>query len=73
MHLLGVHWSRTLTDETRLIAIRQLAERHTAANTATAAAARASLVRKGIYTQAGQLTPEYGGEAKPQSPRDSQR
>jgi hypothetical protein len=52
-----------VTDEARLVAIRRLAERHIAANTATPEAARASLVRKGIYTPAGQLTPEY---AQPQ-------
>ncbi|HVY34161.1 MAG TPA: hypothetical protein VG960_07045 [Caulobacteraceae bacterium] len=50
-----------MTDEARLDAIRQLAARHIEANTATQEDARASLVRKGIYTEAGRLTPEYGG------------
>jgi hypothetical protein len=53
-----------MTDETLLKAIKQLAERHIAANTATPEAARASLVRKGIYTENGRLTPEYGGEER---------
>lgn len=51
-----------VTDEARLVAIRQLAERHIAANTATPEAARASLVRKGIYTPTGHLTPEYASQ-----------
>lgn len=45
--------------EARLNAIRQLSERHIATNTATPEAAGASLVRKGIYTPAGELAPEY--------------
>jgi hypothetical protein len=53
-----------VTDETRLIAIRQLAERHIATNTATREAACASLVRKGIYTPNGKLAPEYAQPPK---------
>ena len=52
-----------MTDEVRLEIKRRL-ERQLQANTATVQAARESLVRKGIYTEAGQLTPEYGGETK---------
>jgi hypothetical protein len=59
-----------VTDEARLIAIRQLADRHIATNTATREAAQASMVRKGIYNNAGRLTPEY---AQPQQATDRRR
>jgi DNA-binding transcriptional regulator YhcF (GntR family) len=43
----------------RLATIRHLAEQHIAINAASAEAALASMVRKGIYTPSGRLTPEY--------------
>ena len=51
-----------MTEQAKLQAIKQLAERHITANTATLEAARASMVRKGIYTPSGRLTAQYGGE-----------
>lgn len=56
-----------MTDEARLEAIKRLAARHIA-NTATQEAARASLVRKGIYTANGELAPEYGGSEPRREP-----
>lgn len=50
-----------MTEQAKLQAIRELSERHITANTATPESARASMVRKGIYTEKGHLTPEYGG------------
>lgn len=51
-----------LTDETRA-EIRRLLRENTARNTASAEEARRALVRRGIYTADGQLTPEFGGQA----------
>lgn len=52
-----------LDDETRE-EIRRLLREHTARNTASRKAARDALVRRGIYTADGRLTPEYGGDAQ---------
>lgn len=42
--------------------IRDLILRHTAQNTVDKKTARAALVRRGVYTRGGDLTPEYGGD-----------
>ena len=59
-----------MTDEARLTAIRELSQRHIAANTGTREAALASMERKGIYNPSGHLTPEY---AQPQQVIDRRR
>lgn len=51
-----------LSDEARR-EIRDLIRQHTARNTTNAKTARDALVRRGVYTAQGDLTPEYGGEA----------
>lgn len=52
-----------LSDDARR-EIRQLIRDHTAKNIKSPEAAQASLVRRGVYTPQGDLTPEYGGEPK---------
>ena len=52
-----------LSDDARR-EIRNLIRAHTAQNTKSPEAAQASLVRRGVYTTQGDLTPEYGGEPK---------
>lgn len=53
-----------MTDAQRRIAIQDLIEKHTAANTVSKAVARASLISEGIYTQKGELRVEFGGQGK---------
>lgn len=50
-----------LSDDARA-EIRQLIRAHTARNTVSAQAAQEALVRRGVLTAGGDLTPEYGGE-----------
>lgn len=52
---------RTLMTEAQRSALMQLIEDYTRANTATPEAARAALIREGIYTADGELMPEFGG------------
>lgn len=42
--------------------IRQLIRAHTARSTVSVEAAQEALVRRGVLTPGGDLTPEYGGE-----------
>lgn len=53
-------------------AIKQLIKDYTAKNTKTPEAARAALIREGIYTADGKLMPEFGGprgkKTKPPEP-----
>jgi len=49
-------------------ALKKLIERHTAAATATKETARQTLIRQGIYTDDGRLTPDFGGRAKRKVP-----
>ena len=51
-----------MSESERHAAIKQAIEAYTAANTVTREAARAALVREGIYTESGHLRPEFGGE-----------
>lgn len=53
-----------MTDEKRHAALLAYIEEYTAANTATKADARATLIREGIYTEDGELEPEFGGPPK---------
>lgn len=50
-----------MTSERRLALVTALAARHAKANTASPAAAKKVLVREGIYTRSGDLSPNYGG------------
>ncbi len=51
-------------NETQRQAIKKVIERHTQVNTVSRTAARAALVREGIHSLSGRLTPEYGGQPK---------
>lgn len=53
-----------MNDEERRAAIIKLIERYTEANCTDAATARRALIREGIYTEEGELAPEYGGPAR---------
>lgn len=53
-----------MTDEQRRRAIKQLIKKHTAASTVSKKAARAALIKEGIYTKSGNLRPWYGGKGK---------
>lgn len=55
---------RKMTETQRRILIGQLIREHTETHTVTRAAARASLIAEGIYTQKGTLRAEYGGGSK---------
>lgn len=52
-----------LSDEVR-DTLKKLIRQHTARNTTSAEVARESLIRRGVYTAQGKLTPEYGGDPK---------
>lgn len=47
--------------EQRYSAIKQLIREYTKEHTKSPEAARAALIREGIYTPDGQLMPEFGG------------
>lgn len=49
-----------MTDE-QLIRFKAAAERHTAKHLKTKESARALLIKEGIYTENGNIAPEYGG------------
>jgi hypothetical protein len=51
-----------MTEAQRHKAIQRLIKRYTAANTASKAVARKTLIKEGIYTKKGDLRPEYGGK-----------
>ncbi len=52
-----------MTDETRK-AVKDMLERKLNAPHESAADARQSLIKSGIYSKDGKLKPEYGGERK---------
>lgn len=53
-----------MTDAKRLETIKTLIKEHTKANTANKKAARAALVKEGIYTAKGRLRVEFGGQTR---------
>lgn len=50
-------------------AVKEAIERQTTANTASPSAARAALVRMGLYTADGKVAPEYGPSQMRDLPR----
>jgi len=50
-----------MTQAQRNAAIKQLIKDYTRKNTKTPEAARAALIKEGIYTRDGKLMPEFGG------------
>lgn len=50
-----------MTNEERRAKVVKALDDYTTANTASPQAARAALIKEGIYTTDGQLRPEYGG------------
>jgi hypothetical protein len=58
-----------MIDEKRRTAILKAIADYTAEHTKTPQAARAALIREGIYTPAGELRPEYGGPGKQAKPK----
>ncbi len=59
-----------MTSEQKHALIKQAIERQTEANTASPAAARAALIRMGIYTSDGKLAPEHDPNEQAFSVRD---
>ena len=57
-----------MTDTERNALIAELIDRDTAANTASRAIARKTLISEGIYTAKGELRVEYGGVRKKAQP-----
>jgi hypothetical protein len=53
-----------MTKEKRNKKVLEAIASHTKSAVRTKAAARASLIREGIYTEAGKLTVSFGGTAK---------
>ncbi|WP_029005941.1 hypothetical protein [Azorhizobium doebereinerae] len=53
-----------MTDEQRRTAIKKLIKDYTDKITVSKEAARAALIAEGIYTESGDLRPEYGGPGK---------
>lgn len=53
-----------MTDEKRHAAMLAFIDRYTVDNTVDKATARAALIKEGIYTEEGELQPEYGGPPK---------
>lgn len=53
-----------MTDEERRAAIKKLIKDYTAKITVSKEAAREALIAEGIYTENGDLAPEYGGPVK---------
>lgn len=54
-----------MTTDAQRKAIRKLIQIHTRKMTRNKAIARRGLIREGIYNESGELTAEYGGDAKP--------
>jgi hypothetical protein len=50
-----------MTQTERNLMIKQLIREYTEEHTKTPEAARAALIREGIYTSDGELMPEFGG------------
>jgi hypothetical protein len=50
-----------MTQTERNLVIKQLIREYTEEHTKTPEAARAALIREGIYTSDGELMPEFGG------------
>ena len=61
--MLAEKWITLMTIKQRE-ALKKLIERHTVAATATKETARLTLIRQGIYTVEGRLTPDFGGRVK---------
>jgi hypothetical protein len=53
-----------MTSEAQRAAIKKMIERHTKIVTVSKETARESLIKEGVYTQDGKLTPPYGGKEK---------
>lgn len=53
-----------MTSEAQRAAIKKMIERHTKKVTASKEVARDSLIKEGVYTRDGKLTPSYGGKEK---------
>jgi len=51
-------------DETEREALRQMLRRRAAAKTRTPDMARRWLIEEGLYSEAGDLLPQYGGEER---------
>jgi hypothetical protein len=51
-----------MTNEAQRAAIQQMIQRHTAAASATQKTARESLIKEGVYTTKGHLSPAFGGK-----------
>jgi hypothetical protein len=69
--LIGGEDDSVLNDKAR-DQIKQLIRQHTAKNTVSEEAARESLVRRGVYTADGKLTPAYGGKPKKKAGKPKQ-
>jgi hypothetical protein len=53
--------AEAMTQTERMSAIKQLIRDYTKEHTRSPEAARAALIREGIYTEDGELKPEFGG------------
>jgi hypothetical protein len=53
-----------MTSSEQRAAIKKMIEEHTKTVTASQAAAKASLIKEGVYTPTGKLTRRYGGQTK---------
>jgi hypothetical protein len=58
-----------MTNEAQRKIIKKLIQLHTKKMTRSKKTARAGLIREGIYNKAGELTVQYGGDAKPEPKR----
>jgi hypothetical protein len=57
-------WSEKMTKSEQAARVRAAIERYTKKNTKTQKAAREALIREGIFTSEGKLSPRYGGPRK---------
>lgn len=51
-----------MTNDAKRAVIKQMIAKHTKAVTANAETAKQSLVKEGVYTNEGKLSPNYGGQ-----------
>ena len=58
-----------MTTEAQRARIEELIREHTERVTADRQTARESLIREGVYNQAGQLSEDYGGSHEPSAGR----
>ena len=63
LHHQGVK-AETMTQAERIAAIKQLIRDYTEEHTRSPEAARAALIKEGIYTKDGELMPEFGGPGR---------